>query len=90
MTSFKNRKKSTASNQISVSDFKAHALKYFDQASNGHCHFIVTRHGEPIAEVTPMRGSEIRNRCGSLKELAEIHGDIVQHDSSDDWDALRE
>lgn len=77
------------SDKLNVSHFKTHALQLLDTTwKKGKC-FTITKKGIPIAQVIPFETKKSRSLRGSLKNLAEIRGDIVHFDSSDDWDALK-
>jgi prevent-host-death family protein len=73
---------------IAVSDFKARCLEILETLrATGH-EVTLTRHGDPIARVVPIT-SRPRPLRGLLKSELEILGDIVETDSSDDWEVNR-
>lgn len=77
------------SDKLNVSYFKAHALQLLDNTwKKGRC-FTITKRGVSIAQVIPFETKKSRSLLGSLKNLAEIRGDIVHFDSSADWDVLK-
>lgn len=77
---------------IPISTFKAKCLGLLEKTRKRGAEYTITKHGEPIAKVIPihksLRGS-LSSR-GSLKGWAEIKGDIVHFDTSEDWDVLKE
>lgn len=57
--------------QASVHEAKTHLSKLIDAALKGE-HVVITRHGEPVIELTPARKKRVT--FGLLKE--QIDGDI--------------
>ncbi len=82
-------KKESASQQFSVSEFKAKCLRLFDESGRRGKEYVITKQGVPIARVVPFQKVRGRRR-GLLKGLAEIHGNIVHGDSSSEWEVLKE
>lgn len=74
--------------RISVSEFKATCLDLFEQIYRKGKVFTITKKGQDIAEVHPIK-SHRSTRFGALKGLMEIKGDIVHMDYSDDWEVLK-
>jgi prevent-host-death family protein len=73
---------------IAVSEFKARCLEILEGLrATGH-ELVLTKHGTPIARVVPIT-SQLRPLRGFLKGEIEIVGDIVETDSSDDWESNR-
>ncbi len=72
---------------LAVSEFKSRCLEVLETLRHGGRDLIVTKHGEPIARVMPIR--KPRPLRGLLKGQVEIRGDIVQADFADDWEANR-
>ena len=74
---------------VSVTDFKAKCPGFFEQVKNRGMEFIVTKQGEPVAKVVPIvkKFKSLRN---SLKGIAKIKGDIINFDTSDDWEVLKD
>ena len=73
---------------IAVSDFKARCLEILETLRTTGHELTLTRHGDPIARVVPIT-SRARPLRGSLQGQLEILGDIVETDSSEDWEAQR-
>ena len=76
---------------ISISKFKATCLARLDRVKRTRQPLLITRKGEPIAEVRPP--SAVRTSkgwLGSLRSTGLITGDIVAPAAGEDeWDALR-
>ena len=72
---------------LGVSEFKRRCLELLESTRRTGCEFVITKRGRPIARVVPLRpaGSTARGR---LRGQAEISGEIVEVDWSDEWDAL--
>ena len=89
MFSFEMMKKSAAIEQINISEFKARCLRLLDETGRKGKEYLIARKGIPLAYVIPAGKKKKGIRRGSLKGLAEIHGDIVHCDTSSDWDVLK-
>lgn len=76
---------------ISVSEFKATCLAVLQRVKRTGQPILVTRFGEPVAEVVPpTRPWQDAAWLGSMRGRAEIVGDVVGPASpSRSWDALR-
>lgn len=77
--------------EIAISKFKATCLAVIEQVRKSGKPVLVTRFGEPMAEVIP---APVRNKpkqwVGSLASTGMVNGDIVSPASTeDDWEALR-
>ena len=77
-----------AANQIPITQFKAQCLKLLDQVSKSGKPLVITKRGKPLAQVT-RAVPEKRSLMGDLRGTAEVVGDIVHFDTSDDWECLR-
>jgi prevent-host-death family protein len=77
--------------EIAISKFKATCLSVLENVRKTGKTVLVTRFGEPVAEVVPPHSSKKTKKwVGSLAGTGEIKGDIVSPASDeDDWDALR-
>ena len=76
--------------EIAISKFKATCLAVLEQVRKTGKPVLVTRFGEPVAEVIPPQASKPKKWVGSLAATGKIIGDIVSPASDeDDWDALR-
>ena len=77
---------------IAISKFKATCLAVLERVRRTGRPVLVTRHGEPVAEVVPPPppGSG-RGWLGALEGRARIVGDVVGPTGSvDDWEVLSE
>jgi len=72
---------------LPVSEFKARCLEIFETLRRQGRDLVVTKHGEPIARVVPVRGREPLR--GMLAGQLEIPEDIVEVDFSGDWEAAK-
>src|SRR5260370_34747706 len=77
--------------EIAISKFKATCLSVLENVRKTGKTVLVTRFGEPVAEVVPPHASnKTKHWVGSLAGTGEIRGDIVSPASDeDDWEALR-
>jgi prevent-host-death family protein len=77
--------------EIAISKFRATCLAVLENVRKTGRAVLVTRFGEPVAEVVPPRASKKPKRwLGSRAGTGQIIGDIVSSASAeDDWDALR-
>jgi prevent-host-death family protein len=77
--------------EIAISKFKATCLEVLERVRRTRKPILVTRFGEPIAEVAPPSVSDRKGkRSGAMVGTARIKGDIVSPISDpDDWEALR-
>jgi prevent-host-death family protein len=73
--------------KVLISEFKAKCIELIKRVQATHLPLIVTLRGQPIAKIVPFEdGLEPGVRLGSRIGNAVLRGDIVQADSSDDWD----
>ena len=61
---------------ISISQFKARCLAVMADVKRTGRPILVTKRGEPIAEVVPARSMERKRRLGCMAGTFEIVGDI--------------
>ena len=75
--------------EIAISKFKATCLAVLEKVRKTRKPILVTRFGEPIAEVVPPRpAGKPSSWLGSAVGTARITGDIVSPASSEeDWEA---
>lgn len=76
---------------MSISEFKAKCLAVLARVKRTGKPVLVTRFGEPIAEVVPPRPSVHREAwLGAFRSSGRIVGDIVSPASDEsEWDVLR-
>ena len=78
-------------NTIAISKFKAECLALLERVRKTGEPLLVTRRGEPVAQVLPppvpepSQGSAFGAMAGTAEEI----GDIVESLATDDWEALR-
>ena len=77
--------------EIAISKFKATCLAVLERVRKTGKVVVVTRFGEPVAEVVPPHASRrSKNWVGRLEGTGQINGDIVSPASDEnDWEALR-
>jgi prevent-host-death family protein len=77
--------------QIAISKFKATCLAVLERVRKTGRPVLVTRFGEPVAEIVPPPPAERPvNWIGSFAGTGKILGDIVSPASEEeDWEALR-
>jgi prevent-host-death family protein len=77
---------------VPISDFKARCLAILKRVKKTGQPVLITRFGEPVAEVVPPTRSVSRKSwVGSMVGTAEIVGDIVSPIAGpEQWEALRE
>ena len=75
---------------VSISHFKAHCLALLARVKRTGQPLLVTRRGEPIAEVVPPSVATARGWLGSAASTGRITGDIVAPASDwREWEVLR-
>ena len=75
--------------EISASDFKKHFLSLVDEVKNKHSSFVITKRKIPIAKVVPLENQineKEKSLFGCMKGKVKINGDIVNSNTSDDWE----
>lgn len=73
---------------MAVSEFKARCLEVLERVRRRGEEVVVTKRGEPIARVVPMRRGSATLR-GSMRDALVIRGDIVAVDWTREWEAAR-
>ncbi len=72
---------------VTASEFKAKCLRLLDEVEEGET-LVITKRGRKVAKVSPISPPK-RSLRGSWKGLVKITGDIVQCDTSKDWESNR-
>jgi len=77
--------------EIAISKFRATCLAVLERVRKTGRPVLVTRFGEPIAQVVPPSAKkESERELGAFRGTAHITGDIVSPASDeDDWEVLR-
>ncbi len=80
----------TPPTNIAISDFKATCLAVLERVRATGESIVVTRHGKPVARVTPVDSGRSENDwMGSLRDRIQITGDVVSPASdAEDWEVL--
>jgi len=74
--------------EIAISKFKATCLAVLKKVKQTGQPILVTRFGQPVAQITPPVPAKRAPKFGTGAGTAEIHGDIVgQITDISDWDA---
>lgn len=71
-----------------ISEFKAKCIAVLREAQQTGEAILVTRRGQPLARIEPIRQAPSERPLGVLRGRMKIHGDLIQADSSADWDLL--
>jgi prevent-host-death family protein len=80
--------RSSAMEEIAISKFKATCLAVLEKVKKTGQPVLVTRFGQPIAQIIPPVATSHVRKLGTLAGTAEIHGDIVGPITDiSDWDA---
>jgi len=70
-----------------VSQFKANCLRLLDDVQAKGNRIVITKRGRPVAQVRPLETGE-RPLRGMWKDSVTVTGDIVNFDTSKDWESL--
>ena len=73
---------------LAISEFKAKCLRLLDEVERHGNHLVITKHGRPIARVTPVSDS-VRTLRGSWEGIVKGTRDIVYLDLSSEWEATQ-
>ena len=73
---------------LQISEFKTHCLRLLEKTEKIGKEYIITKKGVPIAQIIPIK-KRTTSRLGSLEGLGKIRGDIVNFDTSADWEVLK-
>ena len=80
-----------ASNRlVSATEFKAKCLSLIDEVEQGGGAITITRRGHPVAVLGPSSKAGWKSPRGIWAGKVRIVGDIVNTDTSGDWDVVRE
>ena len=76
--------------RVNISTFKATCLNLLDRVKQTGRPLLITRRGEPIAEVIPPRPSrQKRIWVGAARDTGTINGDLIAP-TGERWDAEEE
>jgi prevent-host-death family protein len=78
--------------EVAISEFKAKCLGILEQVRKTRTPILVTRFGEPVAQIgPPAPGKRPKNWLGCMEGTGRITGDIVAPTGDwNDWEAFRE
>ena len=71
---------------IAAGEFKSKCLKLLDQVKEERQTLVITKHGKPVAQVTPIPAQE--SIVGSMKGSVLWMGDIISPIDVE-WDAMK-
>ncbi len=72
---------------IGAAEFKAKCLGLIDEVAKDHKSLVITKRGKPLARLVPIE--DWTSMRGDWRGKVKILGDIVNFDTSDDWEALK-
>ena len=73
--------------EVAISEFKAKCLALLEQVQKTQQPLRITRFGKPVAEVVPPTPEKTNDWMGSMKDLIQIHGDIIAPGGDEeDWE----
>jgi prevent-host-death family protein len=75
---------------VSATEFKAKCLAFLDEIEKRGEPITITRRGLPVAVLGPLRRRAWKSPRNSWAGKARIVGDIVNADTSDLWEVLRQ
>jgi prevent-host-death family protein len=78
--------KSTIGRTIGAGQFKAICLRILDEVEQTRETVVITKHGKPVAQLTPMPAKQ--PLFGAMKDSVLWEGDIVSP-LEDEWEANR-
>jgi antitoxin (DNA-binding transcriptional repressor) of toxin-antitoxin stability system len=74
---------------ISVTEFKAKCLSLFDEIAQDGGTLTITKRGQPLATVGPVKRRPFKSSEGVLAGKIKIVGDLDKIDNSALWDVVR-
>ena len=77
----------SAMSTLKASEFKARCLALMDQVAQTGESIIITKHGKPVARLSPYRPPRASSLIGLHKGQIEINGDIVEPVGATLWEA---
>lgn len=75
---------------VTATELKAKCLALLDEVDNRGDTITVTKRGRPVATLQPVKKKPWKSPRGAWIGKVEIVGDIVNFNTSDLWDAIRE
>ena len=74
---------------MSVSEFKAHALRILEKISRTREQLVITKRGKPIAQIIPYQEQVSKAKAGKLSGFLIFEKDIVTPLGEKLWEASR-
>jgi prevent-host-death family protein len=74
---------------MAISEFKAHALKILDEVAKSQESIIITKRGQPLAQVVPYRKSGLKPTPGKLAHAFVFEKDIITPLGEGIWEACQ-
>jgi antitoxin (DNA-binding transcriptional repressor) of toxin-antitoxin stability system len=74
---------------MAISEFKSKCIAVMKEAQRSGKGLIVTWRGQPLARVEPIQQQPGKRNLGTFRGRMKIRGDIINADSSADWEMLR-
>jgi len=75
---------------VSATEFKAKCLALLDEVAEKGGTVTVTKRGKPVATMGPVKKRAFKSSEGALIGKGRIVGDIVNLDTSELWDVVRD
>lgn len=75
-------------NTMVISEFKAKCIATVKDVEKRHRPILLTIRGRPVAEVHPHTPVAPRRVLGAMRGSVKVHGDIVNGDSSGEWEMV--
>ena len=72
-----------------VSEFKAKCIATLKEVQRSREPMLVTLRGKPLVTIQPFGELPQGKRLGGLKGKMAIHVDLIQSESTHDWDMLK-
>ena len=76
----------TPQSTIPAGKFKAQCLKLMDVVHDKHVSITITKHGKPIAQLTPIIDQESHDFFGCMRDTLISTGDLTKS-IDEQWDA---
>lgn len=71
---------------MAISTFKAHALEIIARIYQSKEHIIITKRGEPLAEIIPYQSHKSNFKSGKLAKTLKFEKDIITPLGGDMWE----
>jgi len=71
---------------IPAGEFKAKCLRLLDEVAAAKEPLIITKHGRPVAQLTPLQDDSAASLFGMMKSTVTYSGDLISPIEAD-WEA---